>query len=117
MKVYRKDSGERYTPFDHFGMTTQVVFNPDGGCEKANITLSTLPQGGGSVDEVHESSDQIFYMLKGQMKISANGELLHTVHAGDAVLITAGDIHAVINDGEEDCTFLAITVPPLEKTH
>ena len=117
MKVYKKGEGEKYTPFDHFGMTTQVVFNPELGCEKANITLSTLPKGGGSVDELHENSDQIFYILQGELKMSAEGKLLHILSVGDAVMVEAGDIHAVINNGDEDCTFLAITVPPLDKTH
>lgn len=117
MKVNRKGSGEKYTPFDHFGMTTQVLFNPDSGCKRANITLSTLPKGSGSVDEVHENSDQIFYVVRGEMKVSANGRLLYVLHEGDAIMIEAGDIHAVTNDLNEECVFCAITVPPLEKTH
>lgn len=34
MKVYRNGTGKRYTPFDHSGMTTQVLFNPGKGSEK-----------------------------------------------------------------------------------
>lgn len=117
MKVNRKGTGEKYTPFDHFGMTTQVLFNPDSGCRHANVTLSTLPKGAGSSDEVHEHSDQIFYIIKGEMKVSANGQLLHVLHEGDAIMVEAGDVHAVINEQDEDCVFCAITVPPLEKTH
>lgn len=117
MKVYRKGTGEKYTPFDHFDMTTQVIFNPEGGSKHANVTLSTLGKGSFSVDEVHENSDQIFYIIKGEMKVSAHGELLQVLHEGDALMVEAGDVHAVVNDGEEDCVFCAITVPPLEKTH
>lgn len=117
MKVYRKDTGEKYTPFSHFGMTTQVIFNPDGGCKHANITLSTISRGSGSVDEVHENSDQIICVLKGELKVSANGRLLHVLHPGDAVMIEAGDIHATTNDCEEECAYYCITVPPLDKTH
>lgn len=117
MKVYKKGSGEKYTPFGHFGMQTQVIFNPDSGSKYANCTLSTLPKGGGSEDEIHESSDQIFYILQGEFKMSAKGKLLHVLYPGDAILVEAGDAHAVINDGEEDCVFVAITVPPLKKTH
>ena len=47
MKVYRNGTGKKYTPFDHFDMMTQVIFNPDGGCKKANVTLSTLSKGSG----------------------------------------------------------------------
>ena len=117
MKVYRKDTGEKYTPFTHFGMTTQVIFNPDMGFKKANITLSTLKKGAGSSDEVHEYSDQVFYILQGQMKVFADGELLQTVSQGDAILVEAGDKHAVINELDEECIYYAVTVPPLDKTH
>jgi quercetin dioxygenase-like cupin family protein len=117
MKVNRKDSGERYTPFDHFNMTTRVIFNPQTGSKHANCTLSTLGPNSGSNDEVHPNSDQIFYVLTGTLCVSAKGVLLHTVHAGDAVLVEAGDVHAVRNGGEGDCNLVVITAPPLEQTH
>lgn len=117
MKIYQKGTGEKYTPFNHYDMTTQVIFNPDSGSKHTNITLSTIGKGAGSGDEVHENSDQIFYIIKGELKISANGKLLHVLHEGDAILVEAGDVHAATNDCEEDCVFCSITVPPLDKTH
>ena len=117
MKIYRKGTGEKYTPFTHFNMTTEVIFNPDMGCKKANITLSTLTKGAGSTDEIHEHSDQVFYVLQGQMKVYAKGELLATVNKGDAVMVEAGEPHAVLNEIEEECMYYAVTVPPLDKTH
>lgn len=117
MKVYRKGSGVKYTPFNHFNMTTQVIFNPDGGSTRANVTLTTLGKGSGSTDEVHEDSDQIFYMIQGRMNVYAHDKLIDTVTAGDAVLVLAGDTHAVRNEDDEDVVFVAITVPPLDQTH
>ncbi len=49
------------------------------------------------------------------MKVYANGELLQTVNEGDAILVEAGDPHAVTNDLDEECVYCAVTVPPLEK--
>ena len=117
MQVYRKGTGKEYTPFDHFDMTTQVIFNPECGSEQANITLSTLKKGSGSLAEVHPHSDQIFYLIKGEMRISSDKELLYVLVEGDAILIKAGDIHSVMNEAEEDCSFVSITVPPLKSTH
>jgi len=117
MKVYRKGTGEKYTPFTHFDMTTEVIFNPAMGCEKVNITLSVLQKGAGSTDEIHPYSDQVFYMLQGQMQVFAEGKLLQTLNKGDAILVQAGDKHAVINPIDEECIYYAITVPPLEETH
>src|SRR5512133_3036127 len=84
MKLYKKGSGERYTPFDHFGMTTQVIFNPETGSKKINCTLSTLEKGSGSDDEVHPVSDQIFYVLTGTLSVSAKGVILQTAGHGDS---------------------------------
>lgn len=117
MQVYRKGTGVEYTPFNHFDMTTQVLFNPDCGSEKANVTLSTLKKGSGSFAEVHPESDQIFYMVKGEMCIRSEGELQYVLAEGDAILIKAGDVHSVINEAEGDCSFVSITVPPLKSTH
>ena len=117
MKVYRSGTGEKYTPFNHFGMKTQVIFNPDGGCKKANVTLSTLPKGSGSDDEVHDHSDQIFYILQGSMKVYGRGQLLANLLEGDAVLVEAGEVHSVRNEAGRDTVFFAVTVPPLDQTH
>ena len=117
MKIYRKGTGKKYMPFTHFGMTTEVIFNPEMGCKKVNITLSILKKGAGSTDEIHDYSDQVFYVLQGQMKVFAEGKLLETVNKGDAIMVEAGDKHAVLNELDEECIYYAITVPPLEKTH
>jgi quercetin dioxygenase-like cupin family protein len=117
MKVYRKGTGKKYTPFNHFDMTTQVIFNPDTGCPKVNATLTTLKKGSGSNDEIHETSDQLLFMMQGAIHVYAHGNLLETLSAGDALLIQAGDTHAVKNEEDTDAVFLAITVPPLDKTH
>jgi len=117
MKVYRKGTGEKYTPFTHYDMTTEVIFNPEMGCKKVNITLSELKKGAGSTDEIHDYSDQVFYVLQGQMKVFAEGKLLETVNKGDAIMVEAGEKHSVVNELDEECIYYAITVPPLEETH
>lgn len=117
MRVYKMGTGEKYTPFNHFGMETEVIFNPGLGCRQANITLSTVPKGCGSEDEVHPSSDQIFYVLDGIMKVYADNKLVAVAGAGDAVFVAAGEPHAVVNEDEGKLSYLAITVPPLAQTH
>ncbi len=82
MKIFRRGTGEQYTPFDHFGMETQVIFNPEGGCPKANITLSRFPKDSGSNDEVHEDSDQVFYIIQGKLKFCARGQVMAEIGEG-----------------------------------
>ncbi len=117
MKTYRKGTGVRYTPFNHYGMTTQVIFNPDTGSKHVNVTLSTIMPGEGSFDEVHENSDQIFIVVEGEMTVMANGQFIDKLNEGDALLVNSGDVHAIINKSNRVCSYVAITAPPLEKTH
>ena len=117
VNIYRNGTGEKYTPFSHFDMSTQVIFNPQGGCARANVTLSTLKKGAGSNDEVHDHSDQIFYVIQGSMSVYAGGELKATVEEEEAILVQAGEPHSVINHRDLECIYFAVTVPPLERTH
>ena len=100
MKFYRNGSSEMYTPFAHFDMTTRVICDPETGSNRANCALSTLEKGSGSGDEVRSNSDQIFNVLASTLNILAKGVLRGAAGPGDAVLVTAGDAHAVGNGGE-----------------
>jgi len=117
MKVYREGTGEKYTPFNHHDMKTQVIFNPETGSKHANVTLSLITKETTMDEEIHENSDQIFYIMQGQMKVWQNGQLVQTLNKGDAVLVEAGDVHGVSTEIDEPCIYYAVTVPPLEKTH
>jgi quercetin dioxygenase-like cupin family protein len=94
-------------------MTSEMVFDPDSNSKNAAISISTLKKGAGSYDDVHEHSDQIFYILQGTMNVYAENKFLYSVSAGDAILIEAGDIHAVLNEEDEDCIFYSVTTPPI----
>lgn len=62
-------------------------------------------------------SDQVFYMIQGTMLAYSGGELRATLHEGDAVLVPAGEPHAVTNREDRECIYLALTTPPLEQAH
>jgi quercetin dioxygenase-like cupin family protein len=43
--------------------------------------------------------------------------LIEILNAGDAILVHAGDTHAVRNEDDLEAVFFAVTVPPLDRTH
>lgn len=56
-------------------------------------------------------------MIQGTMNIYAHDKLLESLSVGDAMLVYAGETHAVRNLEDRDAIFVAITVPPLAQTH
>lgn len=113
MEVYRKDSGKQFVPPGHAGITARVIFNPEGGSLKTSVLVSSLSKSGGMDEEVHEGSDQIFYVLQGRVGAFSQGRAVATLVEGDAILVVAGDFHSFSNEGEGDCKLLVITVPPV----
>jgi quercetin dioxygenase-like cupin family protein len=116
MKVYKKDSGKRFVPQGHANITARMVFNAENGCLKASVLLSTLPVGSGMDEEVHEHSDQIFYVFQGHVNAFSNKEQIATLSEGDAIHVSAGESHSFSNQEEQECKLLVVTVPPVDKT-
>ena len=116
MDVYRKNSGKQFVPAGHAGISAQVVFNPEGGSLRASVLISTLSKGGGMAEEVHDGSDQIFYVLQGRVRAFSQGQTVATLEEGDAILVAAGDFHSFSNEGEGDCRLPVITAPPVGLT-
>jgi mannose-6-phosphate isomerase-like protein (cupin superfamily) len=60
------------------------------------VVMSLLP-GEEIGNEVHQTVDQFFRIEEGDAKFVFNGKEEHLVHAGDAVIVPAGNFHNVIN--------------------
>jgi quercetin dioxygenase-like cupin family protein len=56
-------------------------------------------------------------MIQGTVKVYAHNRLIEILNAGDAILVHAGDTHAVRNEDDQEAVFFVVTVPPLDKTH
>jgi quercetin dioxygenase-like cupin family protein len=113
MIVVRKGEGAKFVPDGHAKMEAAKIFGPENGCRRAAIHLSTLQPGGGMEEEVHDSSDQVFYVLSGSIVARSGGEEVGILQAGDGIHIEAGEPHAFRNEGGEPCVLYILTVPPL----
>jgi len=110
MKFIKKHEGERYTPPGHdVTVQSRKLFNPLNGCAKLDIHITTFAPGAGMVEEVHLSSDHVFYILSGILSVYQDGMFVGNLEAGESVLILAGESHEVRNDGDVDGVFVAIT--------
>lgn len=110
MKFVRKVEGELYTPAGHDAtVNSRKLFNPQNGCPKVDVHITTFAPGAGMSEEVHEDSDHIFYVLSGSLTIYQQGNLVGTIGEGEAVHIPAGERHEVRNIDNVDGVFIAIT--------
>ena len=64
-------------------------------------------------NEVHDAVDQFFRIEQGEAKfIFNNGKEEHVVKNGDAVIVTAGTWHNVVNNSEKDALKLYTLYSP-----
>ena len=113
MIVVRKDEGEVFIPSGHEKMSARKLFGPENGSGKAAVHHSVLESGGGMKEEVHESSDQIFYILSGRVSALSNGSPVGVLEPGDSIHIKAGEYHSFRNNEDSPCSLYVITVPPI----
>jgi len=75
----------------------------------------TFPKGGGHDYHAH-SGWEIMYILTGSLKStyhSTEGEdVSNILNPGDIVRAPEGTPHSVWNNGDEECTFLVMKIPP-----
>ena len=53
----------------------------------------------------HTTASEFYYVLKGSATITS-GDEVQKVHPGTSVFIPAGDVHKIVNDGEEKLEIL-----------
>ena len=105
IKIVKNDDGGRYIPKGHSStVISRGIFK-----DALDIHQTTFPPNSSMEEEVHPESTHVFYILEGSMQVLQGGESIGILEVGDSVIIPAGDFHEVVNAGEEDLSFLAIT--------
>lgn len=75
------------------------------------VVVMSIPPGEDIGEEVHEDTDQILYLVKGEGRILMDGEK-RPIKKHDMVLVHAGARHNVINTGDEDMKIITTYSPP-----
>jgi quercetin dioxygenase-like cupin family protein len=97
---------------DHIDVTSQEIAGSTVGAKSCDVKLGTYAKGAASIFHAHPHSEHVFYILKGQLTAidEANNEI--TAHQQQALYIPAGEVHMVVNRGEEEAVYIAVTAPP-----
>ncbi len=66
-----------------------------------------IPPGVSIGNHVHEGSEEIYYLLKGECTLVFDGQET-PMHPGDFSLVTDGHSHGLINTGTEDAILIVV---------
>lgn len=112
MEFISKDS---IREFANTGVVSRQILNPQNS-ESRRVTITEVHLNPGSVQppHTHESSEQIWYALKGSGKLLLGGDKIKLFAEGDAVRFADGDVHGLENDSDGEFVYLSVTAPPID---
>jgi mannose-6-phosphate isomerase-like protein (cupin superfamily) len=94
------------------GSTIRELMHPlVHGNSRQSVAEAILPPGGRSLPHRHLLSEEIYYMLEGEGRLTVGPETAE-VHVGDAVCIPPAEVHWIENTGSTPLRFLCCASPP-----
>ena len=108
MNIWKNGAAAGVTPPNHFGGLTVLDVVPFKN-SNFSVQVSRAPKGGGGEMHHHDDWSQVFYLIDGELTFDTGNERF-TLKQGEAVLFEPGDPHYTINEGEQESSYLVITV-------
>jgi len=96
------------------GVVSRQLLNPDNS-ESVRVTITEvhLEPGASQPRHTHNSSEQIWYAVKGEGTLLLADEGTASFTAGDVVRFADGDVHGLLNSGNEEFVYISVTSPPI----
>lgn len=96
------------------GVVSRQLLNPENSSsERVTITEVHLEIGASQPRHTHDSSEQIWYAVKGVGKLLLADNEEKDFKAGDVVRFADKDVHGLLNVGDNEFTYISITSPPI----
>ena len=96
------------------GVVSRQLLNPENAPDsRVTVTEVHLAVGAEQPRHTHETSEQIWYAVKGTGKLLLAEGREALFSAGDVVRFADGDIHGLLNDGAEEFVYISVTSPPI----
>jgi mannose-6-phosphate isomerase-like protein (cupin superfamily) len=76
-----------------------------------SLAQATVPIGGATAAHHHRVSEELYFFTSGTGRLRVGNEH-RDVHAGQCVVIAPGEIHELVNTGDEPLTLLCCCAPP-----
>ena len=97
------------------GVISRQLLNPENSnSERVTITEVHLEVGASQPRHKHDTSEQIWYAIQGTGKLLLADDKEMIFQAGDVVRFTDNDLHGLLNDGDTEFVYIAVTSPPID---
>ena len=97
------------------GVVSRQLINPENSkSERVTITEVHLDVGASQPRHKHDTSEQIWYAIKGSGKLLIADDKEMIFKAGDVVRFAENDIHGLLNDGDTEFVYISVTSPPID---
>ena len=97
------------------GVVSRQLINPENSeSERVTITEVHLEVGASQPRHKHDTSEQIWYAIKGSGKLLLADDKEMIFKAGDVVRFADNDIHGLLNDGDTEFIYISVTSPPID---
>lgn len=96
------------------GVVSRQLLSPDNSAStRVTITEVHLESGASQPRHTHETSEQIWYAIKGSGKLLLENNTEKTFEAGDVVRFADKDVHGLLNDSNDEFIYVSVTAPPI----
>lgn len=97
------------------GVVSRQLINPENSkSERVTITEVHLEVGASQPRHKHDTSEQIWYAVKGKGKLLLADDKEMIFVAGDVVRFADNDVHGLLNDGDTEFVYISVTSPPID---
>ena len=98
-------------PFQMGKTNSRRIVYPEMGAGKLTLNYSVSEPGHEFPQHVHDSSDDTFLVLQGQVDVR-QGDARRPLLTGQAAFVPSGQIHGTITTGESTAILISFQVPP-----
>jgi mannose-6-phosphate isomerase-like protein (cupin superfamily) len=109
MHLSKLDDLEPFTTLD--GSTIREIAGPASTpARNQSLAEATVPVGGRTVAHYHRATEELYFFTAGTGRM-ALGDDEREVAAGDCVVIPPGEVHGLVNTGDEPLVLLCCCAP------
>ncbi len=96
------------------GVVSRQLLNPDNS-ESVRVTITEvhLEPLAEQPRHIHESSEQIWYAIKGKGNLLLENGAEKAFEKGDVARFAEGDVHGLKNNSDEEFVYISVTSPPI----
>lgn len=107
-------SKEQMTELSNPGVVSRQLLYP-GNSKSTRVTITEvhLEAGASQPRHVHETSEQIWYAIKGHGRLMLRNDEVREFQAGDVVRFADGEVHGLYNHSDSEFIYISVTAPPI----